>query len=207
MKKFISIKNDKDLNKFYKKLFLYRGFLFSPFKFETDYDDIIPVINALNIKNKYERIDYIYKYSLDYLDSYYKKLNPNICSFCNNKCIVERINNYNHTNGCCRACIYQSTSGCKTRNLTCKLFYCTRVREKYKTYNYDNFYIIKCLDLRRQFILKEDYFTNEDDAILDLKIGLLFFVTFKIVIRDIINFIRLYKKKKNNAWKEKLYEW
>ena len=194
MKKYIFIKNSNDLNKFYKKLFFYRSFFCLFLKFDTNYAEIKPIINALNIKNKYKRIEYIYNFGVNYLDNYYNNLKPNICEFNCNKCIVQRINNLKYNNGCCRMCIYKSNRGCKTSNLTCKLFYCSRIRDKYKTYDYNNFKIIKCLDLRRQFILKEDYFTSKEDAILDLKIGLLFIITIKIVIRDLLNLARLNNK-------------
>lgn len=197
MKKYIKIRTNKDLKRFYRKIFIYRSFLCLPVKFYSDNKSIKPIIDALNIKNKYKRIEYIYNYSTSFLDNYYNSLNPNICGYKCNKCIVQRINNLNYVNGCCRACIYQSSNGCKTSNLTCKMFYCSRIKDKYKVYTYDNFYILKCLDLRRRFILKEDYFTSKEDAIFDLKVGLVVTITFKILIRDIINLIRL--KKKNSV--------
>ena len=61
--------------------------------------------------------------------------NINICGFINNKCFVQRKNNSNNCNGCCRLCIYQSSNGCTTNNLTCKLFNCSEVKKRLRYIN------------------------------------------------------------------------
>ena len=62
MKKSLVIKTKKDLEKFYKRLWLYRSFLYRNVTFilKEDKYNISNFIMALNIKNRRKRIEYIY---------------------------------------------------------------------------------------------------------------------------------------------------
>ena len=54
--------NDKPaLDKFYRKLFFYKSFIFkkTTFTVETKYEQLKPIIKALNIKKRKDRITYI----------------------------------------------------------------------------------------------------------------------------------------------------
>lgn len=105
MKKKIILKSKKDLSSFYKRLWLYRSFLYRYVTFETEDDkyNISSFINALNIKNRRKRIKYIYDAACLEIDDYYK--DKNMCGFKNNQCYVQRKLNNNKFNGCCRMCI------------------------------------------------------------------------------------------------------
>ena len=59
-KKKIIIKDKKDLKKFYNNIKYYRSILFVFTKFESDNKEIEHIITALNIKNRFKRIKYVY---------------------------------------------------------------------------------------------------------------------------------------------------
>ena len=195
MNKLIKINNQTALDKFYRKLFFYKSFIFKKthFTVETNFEEVKPIINALNIKKRKERIIYIYDEACNQIDKHYQ--NKNICGFKNNKCYVQQKLQNGTINGCCRMCLYQSTKGCTTKNLTCKLFTCSEVEKRCKVIKFDDLKIINLLSFRNRMILKSDYFSKREDVIKDLYYGSFFLWTIRIVIRMIINFYTLKRKK------------
>ena len=195
MNKLIKINNQTALDKFYRKLFFYKSFIFKKTKFtvETNYEEVKPIINALNIKKRKERIIYIYDEACNQIDKHYQ--NKNICGFKNNKCYVQQKLQNGTINGCCRMCLYQSTKGCTTKNLTCKLFTCSEVEKRCKVIKFDDLKILNLLSFKNRMILKSDYFSKREDVIKDLYYGSFFLWTIRIVIRMIINFYTLKRKK------------
>lgn len=190
MKKIIVIKMKKDLENFYKRLWLYRSILYRKviFDFNSPNYDISSFINALNIKNRRKRIEYIYDTACDELDNFYK--DKNMCEFKNNQCYIQRKLNNNKFNGCCRMCIHQSSKGCTTKNLACKLFYCSEVRKKHKVLTIDDIRIIKLFSIRQRYILKNNYFTSRKEILNDLYIGSIMIVLFKYCYRIVRNWIK-----------------
>lgn len=195
MIKLIKIHNQTALDRFYRKLFFYKRFIFKPitFKVETNYKEILPIITALNIKNRKQRITYIYDESCNQIDNHYQ--NKNICGFKNGKCYVQQKLNNGTINGCCRICKYQSSKGCTTKNLTCKLFTCSEVEKRCKIITFKDLKILKLLSIRDRMILKSDYFSKREDVINDLYIGSMLLWCIKIIIR-MINTIYILKKAK-----------
>lgn len=195
MNKLIKINNPTALDKFYRKLFFYKSFIFKKTKFtvETNYEEVKPIINVLNIKKRKERIIYIYDEACKQIDNHYK--NKNICGFKNNKCYVQQKLQNGTINGCCRMCLYQSAKGCTTKNLTCKLFTCSEIEKRCKVIKFDDLKILNLLSFRNRMILKSDYFSKREDVIKDLYYGSFFLWTIRIVIRMIINFYTLKRKK------------
>lgn len=194
MNKLIKINNQTALDKFYRKLFFYKSFIFKKTKFtvETNYEEVKPIINALNIKKRKERIIYIYDEACNQIDKHYQ--NKNICGFKNNKCYVQQKLQNGTINGCCRMCLYQSTKGCTTKNLTCKLFTCSEVEKRCKVIKFDDLKILNLLSFRNRMILKSDYFSKREDVIKDLYYGSILIWSVRIVIRLIINFYTLKHK-------------
>lgn len=186
----ISVNNEKDLKRFYKHIFIYKSLIFRFVKFEIDDDkyNIKPVINALNIKNKKQRICYIYDIACRQVEDFYK--NKNICEFKDNQCLAQRIAKSSNQNGCCRICEYRIGGSCKTHNLACKLFYCDCVRQNHKILTFDDLVILKCLNKRQRFMLKSDYFSLEKDVIKDLYYGIIIGT-----IRVSYRFLRIFVKK------------
>ena len=72
------------------------------------------IIEALNIKQRKQRINFIYDQSCHLIDKENKGIN--ICGFKNKKCYVQRKLKNGKCNGCCRMCIYQTKAGCPTEN-------------------------------------------------------------------------------------------
>ena len=195
MNKLVKINNQTALDKFYRKLFFYKSFIFKKTKFtvETNFEEVKPIIKALNIKKRKPRITYIYDEACKQIDNHYK--NKNICGFKDNKCYVQQKLQNGTINGCCRMCMYQSAKGCTTKNLTCKLFTCSEVEKRCKVIKFNDLKIINLLSFRNRMILKSDYFSKREDVIKDLYYGSFFLWTIRIVIRMIINFYTLKRKK------------
>ena len=165
MEKIIVINNKNDLDKFYSRIKYYRSPLYRFTTFKSDNKEIEKIIEALNIKRRCKRIKFVYEESCDYIDNYNNKLSKNICGFNNNKCLN------NVVNGCCRKCYYRGKKGCTTSNLTCKLFFCTKVCDKFKILTFDDVKLLKCLSYRNQIIVKHNFYTRKEDYLVDLYIG------------------------------------
>ena len=167
-----------DLDKIKKKLFLYRSFLFRFTKFKTDSSDadIIMIVEALNIKNKKKRITFVIEKICDCLDELSKGCND--CKFINGKCICHRIKNLDYQNGCCRKCRHQSNHGCTTKNVACKLFTCSLVKNR-KKLSLKDVPISYVLTPSQRLTLSSDYYADIDKVTKDLYYGsLYFFLTF-----------------------------
>lgn len=181
--------NDKE--KLIRNLWLYRTFIFKFTKFSTESKDkeMIDIINALNIKNKYKRIYFIIDKSCDYIDDYYKEFDT--CKFENSKCICHRSKNLNYINGCCRKCLFQSNTGCNTKNVACKLFLCSYAKENINELKFKNIKIIYLLNPLLRYLLRSDYFSKIEDVSLDLYLG--FFIgSFRVLFRFLKLILRKY---------------
>lgn len=189
----IVIKNEKQL---YTKMFLYKTFLYSFVKFTINSEDeeVINIVKALNIKNPFKRVGFIYDYCCQKLDSFYE--GKNICEFKDNKCIVQQESNCKFCNGCCRLCRYQTAKGCSTSNLSCKLFYCDTIQEKNKTLKYKDLKILKLLNLRQKMIVNDNFFAHRDSFLLELKVSSITFWAIRMMIRIVKNAIYCKKLKK-----------
>lgn len=196
MKKSLVIKTKKDLEKFYKRIWLYRSFLYRNVTFilKEDKYNISNFIMALNIKNRRKRIEYIYDNACLEIDNFYE--GKNVCGFKDNQCYVQRKLNNNKFNGCCRMCIHQSKTGCKTKNLTCKLFFCEEAKKRHKTLTIKDINIFKMFTPSQRYIINTDYFNSRDEVINDLYIGSVMVVVFKYVYRMIKKTILRIKKKR-----------
>ena len=152
--------------KFIKKLYIYKHLRF--IKYETDIKDkeLNRIISALNIRNNIKRLRYIIEETCDYIDNYYSNSNP--CKFKNNKCICHRNLKKDYTNGCCRKCKYQSNKGCTTKNIACKLFYCSHADLKTKKLTSKDIKILKLLNPVERYIVSNDYFCNINKVIFEL---------------------------------------
>lgn len=157
---------DNNIEAVYKKLYRYRHKKNITFKIENDNYSLTPIINALNIKNKKDRLAYVYDTACKEIDNRYKGIN--ICGFKNKKCFVQIKKPECGCYGCCRKCKYVTNTGCSTMNLACKLFFCSEVKDRYDIINYDDIKILKMLTKRQQFIVKSDYFSLRESVIKDL---------------------------------------
>ena len=184
----ISIQSIKDLEKFENKLFFYRSFLcrFVHFSNYKSFILIDFVLDALNIKSRKARIEYIYDTLCCQIDSYYR--DKNLCQFHKNQCLVQR-KNKKYENGCCRLCKYASRQGCTTSNFTCKMFYCESAKLGNSTLKNDNLILLKCLGIRQRILLQHDFFSSREEVIQDLWWESLFINLFRIFPRFISNIV------------------
>lgn len=168
---------------------IYKSILFRSCKFETNSNDIQDkiIINALNIKNRKKRIEYVYDSTCDYIDNYYN--HENICGFKNRQCYVQQAKKTNSKYGCCRKCKYVTDTGCPTKNLACKLFNCSKVLCKKRIIKYKDLKTLKILSLRQRFIVKSDYFSLREDILKDLYTNSIILSTIRIAFRLIKNLI------------------
>ena len=171
--------NNKE--KFIKYIFIYRSILFKFTKFETDINDkdLKIIIDGLNIKNRYKRIYYVIDKTCDYIDEYYK--DKNLCNFKNCTCECYRKKKLNYINGCCRKCRFQSNKGCTTKNVACKLFYCTYAKKDIDILKYKDINIIKLLNPIQRYMLETDYFETIEDVTIELYFGLIIAPIIKII--------------------------
>jgi hypothetical protein len=191
----IIIKNEKKLTMFYKFIPLYKSFIFKFVKFELNENlfEKEPIVEALNIKNRKKRIAFIYDFVCDIIDeSYYGK---NICGFENNKCYAQREPYNDKCNGCCRLCLYQNPKGCKTKNLSCKFYFCSDVIKRQSILKFEDFMILKCLTFRQRILLKHNYFSKREEILNDLYINSLIVGAIRIIYRNIRNLV-IFKKRK-----------
>lgn len=194
MIKVVKVKNKTALDKFYQKLFFYKKIWFKKTNFilDSNFEELKPIVEALNIKNRKQRITYIYDTACQQIDDHYQ--NKNICGFKNNKCYVQQKLKNGTINGCCRCCMYQSPKGCTTKNLTCKIFTCSEVEKRCQVIKFNDLKILNLLSYRNKMILKSDYFSKREDVINDLYYGSFLLWTIRIVIRMISTFYTLKRK-------------
>lgn len=128
--------------------------------------DIITIMYAINIKDKYKRNEYIYDTVCSYLD---KKINTNYCNFIDDICIRDRIKNNNHKNGCCECkgrgkCKYLIDSKCTLGNcMACKLFTCHMLKKLGINQNINDYVLTKYFFTNKQKdILRFSYWTPRE---------------------------------------------
>lgn len=188
----ISIQNFKDINRFMRRLPFYRSFLgrFMFFEVRDSYLPITTIVHALNIKNGKQRVTYLYDTLCMLVDKFYQ--DKNYCQFCHNQCFIQqKIERFE--NGCCRRCIHLIDHRCSTQNLTCKIFQCQSIKDRYPVVSWNDFSLFACFSLRQKIILKAEYFATREEVIWDLKIGSLFVSSVFILYRFLFQTM---KKKK-----------
>lgn len=182
----------KNKEKFLKRLFVYKHLKLIKYETKINDEELNKIINALNIKNGRLRRKYIIEATCKYIDDYYKDCNG--CKFENCKCICHRKLNKDIINGCCKKCKHQSSTGCKSMNIACKLFYCTHAElgDKTRLVSRD-LPLLKLLNPIERWIVLGDYFKNVDEVIFDLYLWqllilLLFIVQVVLVILKLLRY-------------------
>ena len=153
-----------------KLLFLYRSIFFRKVKFETSNKDLRIIVNALNIKNKKNRIMYVYDEAIKYINNYYRE---DLCKFIDGKCIAQRNNCSEHVDGCCYRCPIVTDKGCPSSNFACKLIYCKTAIGNMKRLNFNDVKILKCLSIPQRIVILTDFFSTREEILKDVNRGLL----------------------------------
>ena len=128
--------------------------------------DIIDIMTAINIKDKYKRYEFIYDTVCNELD---KRINTNYCQFKDDICIRDRQKNNNHKNGCCECtgrgkCKYLIDSKCTLGNcMACKLFTCHTLKKLGIKENINDYVLTKYFFTTKQKdILRFSYWTPRE---------------------------------------------
>ena len=128
--------------------------------------DMITIMHAINIKDKYKRYDYIYDTVCNYLD---ERIKTNYCEFKDDVCLKYRIKNPNHKNGCCECkgrgkCKYLIDSVCTMKScMACKLFTCHTLKKKGINQNINDFVLTKYFfNNKEKDILQFSYWTPKE---------------------------------------------
>ena len=126
------------------------------------------LIKALNIKNKKDRLSYIYDASCDLLDNdFYPK---NVCNFKNNKCMHDR----KHStvgDGCCsddngNKCMYLVNHRCSVKCLACKFHMCYMIKNHYKPR--DILVMKYLLNWKQRIMCYLNFFMTKEEVMNDL---------------------------------------
>lgn len=155
---------EKQLN---KHLFLYKSPLYKNTKFKiiSSSKESNDLVTGLNIKNRRERIKYVFDKCCEYLDNDF----PNdACGFIDGKCIVQRQNKSKQKCGCCRYCEYVTLNGCPSKNIACKLFNCSEITKKYNLKTKKDLKLLKLLSIKNRVVSSHNYFTIEEESLKDL---------------------------------------
>lgn len=164
-------------------LFLYRSFLFRGVEFYSKNKKLKTVVNALNIKNRKERIEYIYDEGVNYINKYYS---DDLCQFKDGQCIAQRKDGSGHKNGCCRYCRIVTENGCPSSNLSCKLIYCKTALGNIKLLRLRDIPILKCLSITQRMILKASFYYTREEILKDLNYGIIY-----SLLRTLVNELKL----------------
>lgn len=165
------IKYTDNKNKKYK--ILYKGKYYEKEQKDIKIRQVSQLVQALNIKNKKQRLEFIYDKACDLLDDdFYGK---NVCEFKNNKCMHDRKYN-NSCDGCCRTndggkcCIYLKNHKCTIRCLACKFHICSCVRKKNLNYKVNDILVLKyLLNFKQKIIVYLNFFKTKQETINDLE--------------------------------------
>ncbi len=194
----ITIKKN-NIKSFYKVLFIYNSFIykFVNFKLINKTDDIFinQIEDILNTKNKKQNIKKVIDYTCAYMDDYYK--DKTMCDFKCSQCIIQRMKKSSYINGCCHICVYPTSNGCPSRNIACKRFNCTYVKNHNKTLKDEDLKLIYCLTPLQRFIVKSDYFTLENDVIKDIYFNSMIIASIRVISRNVYHSIKVHKDKLN----------
>ncbi len=169
------IKNTKSLIKFCDKRNLIVELIYNDKKIDEKYlkkdisndlRDIITIMHAINIKDKYKRYDYIYDTVCGYLD---ERIKTNYCEFKDNICVKYRNKGSNHENGCCECkgrgrCKYLIDGVCTMKScMACKLFTCHTLKKLGITQNINDFVLTRYFfDTKEKDILQFSYWTPKE---------------------------------------------
>ncbi len=130
------------------------------------------LVEALNIKNKKKRLEFVYDKSCDLLDAdFYGK---NICEFKNGKCLHDRYYGGKGGGCCCRSdhslmCKHLTKTGCSVRCLSCKFHICNLVKKKGIRYHFNDIYLIKYLfNWKQKLMIFTDFFMTKEESLRNI---------------------------------------
>jgi hypothetical protein len=123
--------------------------------------------NAFNIKNKKERIEYIYDRAYDFIVGNY--VDTNFCEFINDQCICQRNKNSLRKNGCCGNCKHLVNKKCNINALACKFYFCPYIHRNKKPIKIYHVNFVNCyFSYRQKIIASNSIFRSREKVLKDL---------------------------------------
>ena len=128
---------------------------------DEDIDTILKIFKAINIKDTYERYNYIYDEVCDYLDK--KIIEYNLCDFDENSvCKYYREYDNTHYNGCCYRedrglCKYfdEEEKRCVDKGISCKFYLCPAIRKTGFVFRQKDIPLIRYFfNIKQKFIIR-----------------------------------------------------
>lgn len=119
------------------------------------------LVQAIKIRKRKERIAYIYDNACDRIDAYNEE-NKLICQFCDGRC--REASKGGRINGCCYRCRFQSSTGCPSRNLTCKLYFCDEMLAQ-GPLRFENFPEFQLLTRLQKNIVKTNAYCTRETSL------------------------------------------
>ncbi len=130
------------------------------------------LVEALNIKDKRKRLEFVYDKSCELLDNDF--YGCNLCEFKNNRCMHDRIH-AKSMDGCCRSnddkkkCPYIKNHRCTIKCLACKFHICYLLRKKGYKYRVNDIYLLKYLyNWKQKIIIYNDFFMTKEEVLKDV---------------------------------------
>ena len=128
--------------------------------------DLIEVVHAINLKDKFERYNYIYDTVCAKLD---ERIKTNYCEFKDNICVKYRKKGSLHENGCCECkgrgrCKYLINGICTMKTcMACKLFTCHTLKKMGIHQSINDFVLTRYFfDTKEKDILQFSYWTPKE---------------------------------------------
>lgn len=138
-------------------------------------EDIITAFKLILFENKKQRNEFLYDYLCNYLDQ--KFAENNYCDFKDNKCKAKR--NTGVEVGCCRqyknkivglfrknnliTCEYLECRKCTAKCITCKMFTCDVIKEKFTV---DNMILMKTFfNMIQRLIIMTSFFKTREEIL------------------------------------------
>lgn len=167
------IRRNQNQNNMIIKFQYHNQFYTKPCKELEAYQEYLELIECFNIKDRRQRMEYIYDYLCNYFDKDMRE--HNYCEFHEDgSCIANRLGYSVHEkDGCCYhqkkgLCGYLTKTGCSNPNPSCKIYMCRYLNEKKKVPNYNTKKILltKCFFRQRDYeYFKRHYFITKEEFI------------------------------------------
>ena len=173
MEKRIEIGNEEEYQEFLRRLPKYRGLRYRATEFtarsKVHPKRVADIVTALNIKNRRKRIEYLFDRACDIIDAH-NEAEGIICHY-NADGICEDPKHQTRKNGCCCHCYLQSSSGCPSRNLSCKFYFCDHMCGKHRPLTMEDIDLLRLFTASQREIIKNNVFVTRKAYINMLWIG------------------------------------
>ena len=171
-RKIIEIRDEDGYRAFLEKLPLYRSAIFSHTVFEIRSEvhgsRIRDIEAALNIKGRRARVVFLHDRASDIIDEY-NEAQGIYCKYEDGKC--EDPKHQRFKNGCCCHCYLQSSTGCHTKNLACKLFFCDFKAAQHEFLGMEKIDLLRLFTRSQRLIARENIYASRGENIALLTIG------------------------------------